>query len=181
MGWRKSRVVRLILNESLALAGLGLIAGIPCGIGLMFFMGQWHVTSSLVQGGVSLATIGKAALMAAAMAAVGALLPALRSAGRSARPSAPGKLRKEVARMTGIGAPIRVSRCLSRFLWLAFVLIAVGRAAAADAPTLLVLKPARVFDGVSDRVHKGWIVIVDGERIAKPVRSTTSRFPRASG
>jgi putative ABC transport system permease protein len=80
MGWRKSRVVRLILNESLALAGVGLAVGIPCGIGLMFFMGQWHVTSSLVQGSVSLATIGKAALMAAAMATIGALLPALRSA-----------------------------------------------------------------------------------------------------
>jgi putative ABC transport system permease protein len=80
MGWRKSRVVRLILNESLALAVLGLVVGIPCGIGLMYFMEHWHVTSSLVQGSASLATIGKAALMAAAMATIGALLPALRSA-----------------------------------------------------------------------------------------------------
>jgi putative ABC transport system permease protein len=80
MGWRKSRVVRLILNESLALAGVGLLVGIPSGIGLLFFMEQWHVTASLVQGNVSLATIGKAAAMAAIMATVGALLPALRSA-----------------------------------------------------------------------------------------------------
>ena len=82
--------------------------------------------------------------------------------------------------MTGIGAPIRVSRCLSRFLWLAFVLIAVGRAAAADAPTLLVLKPARVFDGVSDRVHKGWIVIVDGERIAQAGAEHDVKIPEGA-
>jgi putative ABC transport system permease protein len=80
MGWRKSRVVRLILNESLGLAALGLLVGIPCGLGLMLFMEQWHVTSNLVKGSASLATIGEAALMAAAMATVGALLPAMRCA-----------------------------------------------------------------------------------------------------
>jgi putative ABC transport system permease protein len=80
MGWRKTRVVRLILNESLALAAVGLAVGIPCGFGLMFFMQKWHVTSSLVQGNPSAWTICEAILMAAAMATIGALVPALRIA-----------------------------------------------------------------------------------------------------
>jgi putative ABC transport system permease protein len=80
MGWRKSRVIRLILNESLALAAIGLAVGIPGGMALMLFMGHWHVTASLVQGNVSLATIGEAALMAAVMATLGGFLPAWRSA-----------------------------------------------------------------------------------------------------
>ncbi|HEV7998276.1 MAG TPA: amidohydrolase family protein [Planctomycetaceae bacterium] len=36
---------------------------------------------------------------------------------------------------------------------------------AADAAAPLILRPARVFDGVSDQVHEGWIVVVHGERI----------------
>jgi imidazolonepropionase-like amidohydrolase len=28
-----------------------------------------------------------------------------------------------------------------------------------------VLKPARVFDGVSDKTHDGWVVVVEGDRI----------------
>jgi putative ABC transport system permease protein len=80
MGWRRTRVVRLILNESLALAAVALAIGIPCGFGLMFFMGKWHVTSSLIQGGPSARTIGEAVVMAAAMATIGALVPAVRIA-----------------------------------------------------------------------------------------------------
>jgi len=35
----------------------------------------------------------------------------------------------------------------------------------ADAPTTIVLKPARVFDGVDAELHAGWVVVVRGERI----------------
>jgi imidazolonepropionase-like amidohydrolase len=34
------------------------------------------------------------------------------------------------------------------------------------APPPIVLRPARVFDGVSPRAHEGWVVVVHGERIA---------------
>ncbi len=42
-----------------------------------------------------------------------------------------------------------------------------NRAGAADAPAErpLLLKPARVFDGVSREPHEGWVVVVRGERI----------------
>jgi imidazolonepropionase-like amidohydrolase len=53
-----------------------------------------------------------------------------------------------------------------RFLALA-VLISMGAvpSSAADDAVPLVLKPERVFDGMSDQVHDGWIVVVQGERI----------------
>src|SRR6476646_7202029 len=47
------------------------------------------------------------------------------------------------------------------FLFLATLLLSV---AAAAAPILL--RPARVFDGVSPVPHEGWSVLVDGDRIA---------------
>src|SRR4051812_43050938 len=45
-------------------------------------------------------------------------------------------------------------------------LIAVLLAAPALADTLLLIRPARVFDGVNPQPHEGWSVLVDGDRIA---------------
>ena len=39
---------------------------------------------------------------------------------------------------------------------------------AADAPPsvpAIVLRPSRVFDGISPEAHEGWVVVVRGERI----------------
>jgi imidazolonepropionase-like amidohydrolase len=38
--------------------------------------------------------------------------------------------------------------------------------ALAAAPSALLLKPARVFDGVTPKAHEGWVVLVRGKRIA---------------
>src|SRR6185369_15458018 len=48
---------------------------------------------------------------------------------------------------------------------LIFALTALSLAAPAAADTLL-LRPARVFDGVNPQPHEGWSVLVDGDRIA---------------
>jgi imidazolonepropionase-like amidohydrolase len=49
----------------------------------------------------------------------------------------------------------------------AFLLGALAPAAAgAEAPEAVLLKPARVFDGVAVTPHEGWAVLVRGERIA---------------
>ena len=50
-------------------------------------------------------------------------------------------------------------------LFLIAVLIAVPVAAPASADTLL-LRPARVFDGLNPQPHEGWSVLVEGDRIA---------------
>ena len=43
---------------------------------------------------------------------------------------------------------------------------AIASLATAAAAEPILLKPARVFDGVDPRPHAGWSVLVDGDRIA---------------
>jgi putative ABC transport system permease protein len=80
MGWRTSRVVRLILSESLLLAAAGATVGIGVGLIGLVVLSHWHVTSGLVQGDVSYRAIGEGVLTAAAMAIIGAAYPAFRIA-----------------------------------------------------------------------------------------------------
>jgi putative ABC transport system permease protein len=80
MGWRTSRVIRLILSESLLLAAAGASVGIVFGLLVVAVLSHWHVTSGLVQGDVSLRAIGEGVLTAAAMAVAGAAYPAFRIA-----------------------------------------------------------------------------------------------------
>jgi imidazolonepropionase-like amidohydrolase len=51
-----------------------------------------------------------------------------------------------------------------RFLILLVLLLFPPRAASAQDPAIL-LRPARVFDGVAPRPHEGWSVLVRGDRI----------------
>ncbi|MCA1653607.1 MAG: amidohydrolase family protein [Sphingomonadales bacterium] len=55
---------------------------------------------------------------------------------------------------------------------LALLMLAIGAPVAA-AP-LLLLKPARVFDGVAPVAHEGWQVLVEGDRIAAVGPSLTA-------
>lgn len=80
MGWCRSRVIRLILTESLFLAAGGAILGAACGLLINFFLAHWHVTSGLVQGDISLRALLEGTLLAAVMAVVGAAVPAYLSA-----------------------------------------------------------------------------------------------------
>ncbi len=50
------------------------------------------------------------------------------------------------------------------FALFALLLLAAGPVPAPEA--VLLLRPARVFDGVDPRAHEGWMVLVRGERIA---------------
>ena len=43
-----------------------------------------------------------------------------------------------------------------------------GRRARAGSARPIVLRPARVFDGVELEAHDGWVVVVRGERIDTP-------------
>ena len=55
---------------------------------------------------------------------------------------------------------------------LLFAALLLG-AAPANADTLL-LKPARVFDGVNPQPHEGWSVLVEGDRISAAGPSVTA-------
>ncbi|HEV7998951.1 MAG TPA: ABC transporter permease [Planctomycetaceae bacterium] len=80
MGWRTWRVVVLIVEESLLLAGAGSLVGVAGGFAVVFALAHWHVTSGLVQGDLSLRAVCEGIAMAALMAIVGAAYPALRFA-----------------------------------------------------------------------------------------------------
>jgi putative ABC transport system permease protein len=80
MGWRTSRVIQLILSESLLLAAAGAAIGVVIGLAGLVVLSHWHVTSGIVQGDVSYRAIGEGLLMAAVMAIVGAAYPAFRIA-----------------------------------------------------------------------------------------------------
>ncbi len=80
VGWRTSRVIRLILSESLLLAAAGAAVGVVAGLAGIVVLSHWHVTSGLVQGDISFRAIGEGVLTAAAMAVAGAAYPAFRIA-----------------------------------------------------------------------------------------------------
>ncbi len=80
MGWRTSRVIQLILSESLLLAAAGAAIGVVIGLAGLVVLSHWHVTSGIVQGDVSYRAIGVGLLMAAVMAIAGAAYPAFRIA-----------------------------------------------------------------------------------------------------
>jgi putative ABC transport system permease protein len=71
MGWRKGRIVRLILLEALLLAAAGAILGIVVGVLSIFCLSHWHVTAVIIDGGIPLRTIGEAVLLAIGMASLG--------------------------------------------------------------------------------------------------------------
>ncbi len=50
-------------------------------------------------------------------------------------------------------------------------------AGAVAAPSPIVVRPARVFDGVSSEVHEGWIVLICGERIEAAGTAGEVRVP----
>ena len=80
MGWRTWRVVMLIVEESLLLAGAGSVVGVAGGFFAIIALAHWHVTSGLVQGDLPMQAVCEGVAMAVVMAIVGAAYPALRFA-----------------------------------------------------------------------------------------------------
>jgi putative ABC transport system permease protein len=80
MGWRTWRVVVLVVQESLLLAGAGSVVGVAGGFAVIVALAHWHVTSGLVQGDLPLRAVCEGVAMAALMAVLGAVYPALRFA-----------------------------------------------------------------------------------------------------
>jgi putative ABC transport system permease protein len=80
MGWRKRRIARLIVSEAMLLSIFGTMLGISLGIGMTLMLANWHRTSGLIQGNISLRAICEGTLVAAAIALAGAAFPAWRCA-----------------------------------------------------------------------------------------------------
>jgi imidazolonepropionase-like amidohydrolase len=68
-------------------------------------------------------------------------------------------------------------RVLATAALISFVAVPVW---AADPAAPLILRPARVFDGVSDQVREGWIVLVRGERIEQAGPEQDIKVPQGA-
>ncbi|MCE9666557.1 amidohydrolase family protein [Myxococcus stipitatus] len=58
--------------------------------------------------------------------------------------------------------------------------VASAQQPAAPAPRSYLLRPARVFDGVTPRPHEGWAVLVTGERIVSAGPAATVKPPEGT-
>jgi putative ABC transport system permease protein len=80
IGWRKSRVVVLIVTESLYLSLVASVIGVALGLVITFLLAHWKKTSGLVQGDISPWAIAEGIGVAVLIALVGAAWPAHRCA-----------------------------------------------------------------------------------------------------
>ncbi|MFQ6058540.1 MAG: ABC transporter permease, partial [Anaerolineae bacterium] len=80
LGWRKGRVLRMILLESLALSLLGGVAGLVAGIVVVVLLNSIPLMAGFVQGRFSLGLFVQALATALVLGAVGGLYPAWRAA-----------------------------------------------------------------------------------------------------
>jgi putative ABC transport system permease protein len=80
IGWRKMRVVRLILYESILLSIAGAIVGIIAAVVLTRALTMWPLVNGLVSGEVSAQVIVQGVLIALAVGLIGGAYPAYRGA-----------------------------------------------------------------------------------------------------
>jgi putative ABC transport system permease protein len=80
IGWRRSRVVRMILSESIVLSVAGGMAGALAAILLTRCLSTFRAVAGVVEGHIDLATIGQGFLIALLVGVIGAAYPAYRGA-----------------------------------------------------------------------------------------------------
>lgn len=79
LGWRKSRVLRMILMESIGLSLIGGVVGSALGIVTVWLFGRIPATAGLLQGKFSVSLFVQAFLVALGLGAIGGLYPAWRA------------------------------------------------------------------------------------------------------
>jgi len=81
VGWRRGRIVALILSEAVVLSSLGGLAGAVFGLAAVEGLARFGPLRGKIQGDFSLDLILGALAIAAAFGLIGGLLPSLRAAG----------------------------------------------------------------------------------------------------
>jgi putative ABC transport system permease protein len=77
LGWERSRVVRMILGESLAISAAGGLLGSCGAIGLVKLLTNVPAVRGLIQGRVDLGIVLQGLLVALLVGFIGGLLPAI--------------------------------------------------------------------------------------------------------
>lgn len=80
IGWRKNRVMRMVMSESLLLSLAGAIVGSLGAIALTRFLANLPVANGVIQGPIALHIHGFGLMMAIGVGLIGGLYPALRAA-----------------------------------------------------------------------------------------------------
>ena len=70
---------------------------------------------------------------------------------------------------------------MPRLLFSLVVLLFAANYAVAQPDSTILLKPDRVFDGVTASLHDGWVVMVKGERIVTAGPLDTMQVPKGQG
>jgi len=83
VGWRKGRVLRLIMSQSLVLSALGGLLGIGMGLGLVWLINRTPAISSYAPAEVKAPLLVQGMIVALILGTVGGLYPAWRAAGLS--------------------------------------------------------------------------------------------------
>jgi ABC-type antimicrobial peptide transport system permease subunit len=79
LGWRRGRVLRMILVESIGLSVMGGLLGTALGIGVVKLFGSIPATAGLLQGKFSVSLFVQAFVVALGLGAIGGLYPAWRA------------------------------------------------------------------------------------------------------
>jgi len=83
VGWRKRRVLRLVLSQSLTLSALGGLLGVGMGLGLVWLINRTPAISSYAPGVAGAPLLIQGMIVALVLGTVGGLYPAWRAAGLS--------------------------------------------------------------------------------------------------
>ncbi len=77
IGWRRSRVVKMILAEAMVLGVIGAVVGICSAVALVRLLTRLPAVSGLIEGDIPLYVIGYGVVLALLVGLVGGLFPAL--------------------------------------------------------------------------------------------------------
>lgn len=80
IGWRKSRVVRMILSESLALSVAGAVVGVASAATLVRVLSNTHRAGAFLTQDIPAGVVARAMAMSIVLGLIGGLYPALRAA-----------------------------------------------------------------------------------------------------
>ncbi|MBI4672929.1 MAG: ABC transporter permease [Chloroflexi bacterium] len=136
LGWRRRRIVFMILGESLVLGLIGGGLGIALGLGLLQLTQLVPAVETLLKGILTPAMFAQALLIAVVLGAVGGILPALRAAqlapveamrAEGGAAIQMGRLTRTLARVTG-NTPLRnlFRRPTRTFVTLAGIGVGIG-------------------------------------------------------
>lgn len=80
IGWRRSRIMRMVLGESLLLSLMGAVVGAAASVLLLRWLAVFPATSAFIEGDIGLLVLGQGFVVALLVGLLGGILPAYRAA-----------------------------------------------------------------------------------------------------